>query len=173
MVPPPPRAVRAQVTRTTALPDAWKIRAESVGRPTLLVSALVVTVLVAAAPVVWSRANAHDATVAPLPASVTGAAGDGRLSPATCRRAVTSLLAQDVTRAATGRPDADVPVDTDAMAELGGRGTPATAQVQRIHDQLVGPATADVVNAYRQDASAALAAYQVRIGAACDRVAAP
>jgi hypothetical protein len=104
---------------------------------------------------------------------VTGAAGDGRLSAATCVRAVTSLLAQDLTRAASGRPDLVVPQDADALNALGGPGTPATAGVQRIRDELVGPATSDVINAYRQDASAALAAYQVRIAAACTHVASP
>jgi len=158
------------VTRSTALPTATQSREAGPRRPTLLVGALAVTVLVVAAPVLWSRANAHDATVVPRPSSVTGSAGDGRLSPATCRRAVTSLLARDVTRAATGRPDAEVRLDADAMAALGGPGTPATAQVQQIHDELVGPATTDVINAYRKDPAAVLAAYQVRIGEACARV---
>ena len=139
--------------------------------PVFLLVAVTLVTLVVLAPVLWSRASARDVTVAPRPSSVTGAAGDGRLSSATCARAVTSLLAQDLTRAASGRPDAVVPPDAEALKALGGPGTPATAEVQKIHDELVGPATSDVINAYRQDASAALAAYQVRIMAACARVA--
>ena len=173
VVPAAHPGLRAEVTGRGPRRAVERGPADDGRPPVFLLVAVTLVTMVVVAPLLWSRASARDVSVTPRPSSVTGAVGDGRLSAATCVRAVTSLLAQDLTRAASGRPDVDVPVDVDAMAALGGPGTPATAQVQQIHDELVGPATSDVINAYRQDASAALAAYQVRIAAACARVATP
>jgi hypothetical protein len=125
---------------------------------------------------VLARGSARDASLVPRPTSITGASGDGRLSLATCERAVAMLLAQDLTKVATGRPDvtASAPSDgVDVVGALGGPGTPATAWVGEIHDELIGPATSDVINAYQHDVAALLAAYRTRIAGACARVATP
>ena len=137
------------------------------------VGILVVLTLVLASPVVLARGSAREASDAPRPSSVTGAAGDGRLTVDLCRRAVSALLTQDLTRVATGMPDAAGPTPDGALASLGGPGTPATVTVADIRDQLIGPATTDIINAYQRDVAQLLAAYAGRIAAACQQVATP
>jgi hypothetical protein len=86
------------------------------------------------------------------------------------------LLAQDLTKVATGRPDGTAsapPGGADGLGVLGGPGTPATALVAGIRDELIGPATSDIINAYQHDVSTLLAAYGTRIAGACARVSAP
>jgi hypothetical protein len=116
---------------------------------------------------VLARGNVPGASVTARPSSVTGAAGDGRLTLALCERATAALLSQDLTRVASGMPDAATPGAADALAALGGPGTPATATVAAIHDELVGPATTDIINAYQHNVSLLLSAYAVRIAEAC------
>jgi hypothetical protein len=131
---------------------------------------------VLASPVVLARGSARDASLVQRPTSVSGASGDGRLSLASCERAVAMLLAQDLTKVATGRPDVMAsapPGGADGLGVLGGPGTPATALVAGIRDELIGPATSDIINAYQHDVSTLLAAYGTRIAGACARVSAP
>lgn len=131
------------------------------------VGVLVVVSLVLATPMVLARGSARDSAISARPSSVTGAAGDGRLTLEICERAVSALLRQDLTLVASGQPDTVTPSADAALGALGGPGTPATARVDAIRDQLLGPATTDVINAYQRDVTRLLSAYAVRIATAC------
>ncbi len=151
---------------TPARTRRWRGR----GSIPLGVEVLVVATVVLASPIVLAHGSVRDASVTVRPASDTGAAGDGRLTLAVCERAVSALLAEDLTRVASGMPDVTASGAGEAPAPLGGPGTPATASVGAIHDELVGPATTDIINAYQHDVSLLLSAYAGRIAEACARV---
>jgi hypothetical protein len=153
-----------------AAPAAGRPGSRGVSRP-IGVGVLVVLALALTSPVVLARGSARDSSDAPRPTSVTGAAGNGRLTLDICERAVSALLAQDLTRVASGMPDVAGPSAVGALAALGGPGTPATVTVVGIHDQLIGPGTTDIINAYQRDVALLLTAYAGRIEAACRQVA--
>jgi hypothetical protein len=136
----------------------------------MYVAIVVLLTLVLASPVVLARGSGRDASTTPRPASVTGDIGDGTLTLGMCEKAVSVLLAQDLTRVASGQPDAPDPIATDALLVLGGPGTPATSAVASIHDELIGTATTDVINAYQRDVARLLSAYAARVALACQRV---
>jgi hypothetical protein len=84
-----------------------------------------------------------------------------------CERGVTSLLQDDLIRSATGRPDLG-PTSFSMVAEsMGGSATLAMAKVQEIHDELVGPATTDLLNLYQRDVRTTVRAYAARVIVAC------
>jgi hypothetical protein len=94
----------------------------------------------------------------------------GELASSVCEHAVVVLLEDDLSRVSAGQPDVSASAVAGLPDYLGGEQSSAFATVHRIHDQIVGSATTDLINVYGRDVQALLAAYSPRVASACAAV---
>jgi len=137
-------------------------------RGAVVLCSLAIVTFALLSPAVVARGSqvADTAKVAVDGLPMTGGSPSG-LTLSLCERSVVELLTEDLDRVSIGRPDIGPSTAADVAASLGGTATVASAEVQRIHDELVGPATSDLLNVYQRDVPSLITAFAPRIANQC------